>query len=119
MIVERVGLRCELDFLILTPVNTGSPLNNGDLDNKLKILIDGLRQPNQPTEVTAEITDNTFDVPLFVLLEDDRLVTKISVQTDLLLELPGQPKESRDVKVIIDVHLFPVVPGWGTISLIG
>ena len=46
MIVEGVGLRCELDFLILTPVNTGSPLNNGDLDNKLKILIDGLRQPN-------------------------------------------------------------------------
>jgi hypothetical protein len=73
MIVEAAGLRCELDFLILSPKSAGSPLNNGDLDNRLKTLIDGLRQPSQSTEVTASILANSAEHPLCVLLEDDQL----------------------------------------------
>jgi hypothetical protein len=47
------------------------------------------------------------------------LVTKIAVQTDLLLGAYRDDRESNHVKVVIAVHLFPVVPGWGTVSLIG
>lgn len=51
---------------------------NGDIDNRLKTLFDALRMPQNDSEIPADaINDGVF----FCLLEDDSLITKLSVNT--------------------------------------
>ena len=50
--------------------------------------------------------------PLYCLLEDDKLITKTSVETDLLLEpIPGETTvEENHVRLLITVSVRP--SGW-------
>jgi hypothetical protein len=59
--------------------------NGGDIDNRLKVLLDGLRMPKSVSELGGIDIDPTEENPFFVLLEDDQLITRISVTTDTLL----------------------------------
>jgi hypothetical protein len=52
---------------------------NGDLDNKLKTLIDALRMPHEAKEVPY---DAKHSRPVFYsVLEDDRLITRLTLET--------------------------------------
>jgi hypothetical protein len=57
---------------------------------------------------------NEFDVrahedekPFFVLLEDDKLITKVSFETDQLLQYASNPPSEADVRLVITVRLRP------------
>lgn len=70
----------------------------GDLDGRLKTLFDGLRMPENP-EQQAEV-HLTAD-PLYVLLQDDILVSDISIRTGKLLG--DRAKKAHWVRLSIDV----------------
>jgi len=81
------GRVAELDITMLRPEAPGSIISKGgDIDNRIKTLLDGLRQPASSDELPDGLAA-TDDVYL-CLLEDDRLVTQLSVRTQQLLE-PG------------------------------
>jgi hypothetical protein len=82
---------------------------SGDLDNRVKTLIDGLRPPRNSTELGNAVSPAAGETPFFCLLEDDDLVTKLSVNTDTLLTPPsGNAEEDhRYVKIVISVELKP------------
>ena len=72
------GLDCVIDVRFIGDVR--SPLNpEGDLDNRLKVLLDALRMPHSPKEVPGNAFGTGHD-ELFCLLEDDSLVRKISIE---------------------------------------
>jgi hypothetical protein len=45
--------------------------------------------------------------PFFVLLEDDAVITKISAETDTLLEPATDPPNPNDARLVITVRLKP------------
>ena len=91
----------ELDILFMRPSPAGALLGHGgDLDNRIKTLMDCLRMPSA-NEFPPNDRPNADESPFFVLLEDDALVTAFSVTSDQLLV----PTEVNDVELIIHVKV--------------
>lgn len=100
---RRLGHLCELDILLLRPYQPGGVVV--DLDNRLKTLVDALRPPVRPNQLSLEDGTNirplSDEVPFYVLLEDDSIISKITLETGLLLE-SIESKEHRDaVRLIV------------------
>lgn len=105
LVTEDIGLQCALDILFLRPDEPGKVIQSGDIDNRLKTLFDALRVP-VPGEGWAELTPAADERPFFCLLEDDKLITKISVETDQLID-PSKLTSPHDVQMVIKVTVRP------------
>lgn len=103
----RKGMACSLDILIMRrdePHKVFAGMPTGDLDNRVKTLIDGLKMPTQLQDV-AGVSPSEDENPFFCLLEDDRHIFDISVTTDRLLVPPELNEPERDIVAIIGVHI--------------
>lgn len=90
---------CSVDVLFLRPSAPGQLVGHGgDLDNRLKTLFDAMRVPTL-SELPGGATPGAEDQPFHCLLEDDALVTQLSVTTDRLLA----PSSPNDVELVIHV----------------
>lgn len=85
VVSEWLGLRAELDVLLLRPAAPGDLVIDGDIDNRLKTLFDALSAPAQASQVHETMPATSVEDPLYVLLEDDRFITRVSLETDRLL----------------------------------
>jgi hypothetical protein len=104
LVSQSGGFSCALDILLLRRQNPGNLVDNGDIDNRMKVLFDGLRVPKKEAELGGYSFDLNED-PFFCLLEDDALVTSVSITTDRLI-LPARPNEQpEDVLLIIHVTI--------------
>jgi hypothetical protein len=109
LVREEFSLFCRLDILFLRrDFQGGGVLNAGDLDNRIKTLIDTLRKPHGANELRGHEIPGSGEDPFFCLLEDDDLVTALSVETDMLLD-PARDGENAqsEVKLVISVELKP------------
>jgi hypothetical protein len=102
-------IACRLELLVLMrqePHRVFSGDERGDLDNRIKTLIDGLRMPRQCSELGQPRPSPTAsEDPFYCLLEDDSSVFEFSVQTDRMLA-PCKPEQAqRDVLAVINVHV--------------
>jgi hypothetical protein len=102
-------LMCSLNILFLRHDPPGSVVHAGDLDNRIKTLIDALRKPQGTTELRGNETPAEGEDPFFCLLEDDKLVTGLTVESDRLLEPPNGRKDAdnRQVHIVITVDVRP------------
>ena len=73
----------------------------GDIDNRLKTLFDALRMPRNMSEIPVNDERHDNEDPFFCLLQDDILVTALSVSTDRLLE---PCKSKTHVKLVLSVQ---------------
>jgi hypothetical protein len=102
LISKAGGFTCSLDILFLRRDNPGDIIKSGgDIDNRIKTLFDGLREPDTVTELGGFTTPDEGEDPFFCLLEDDNLITKVSVTTDRLLT----PLETEAGEHANHVHL--------------
>lgn len=109
-------LYVELDILILRSEPPGSiVLPGGDIDNRLKTLFDALRAPGNAQEIPPEWTPSVDEQPLFCLLQDDRLISRVNVDTDRLLAPNPQPSH---VKLIIRTLVKGFTATWGNLGII-
>lgn len=106
LVTQELNLICGLDILFLRPQVPGQVMSAGDIDNRLKTLFDALRIP-VATEGYSDRIPEPDEKPFFCLLEDDKLITKVSVETDQLLEFPGPTQNPEDVRLVITVRLRP------------
>jgi hypothetical protein len=109
LVTEDLGLLCSLDILFLRPDKPGLLIRSGDIDNRLKTLFDSLRNPGPDAIEVAGCEPTEDEKPLYCLLQDDRLITRVSVETDTLLQptSPDRAAEPNDVRLIITVKLKP------------
>ena len=91
---------CELKITFLRRHDPGDIVRGGDIDNRLKTLFDGLRIPYDESE-----TKDSDDTQCFCLLEDDALISTVSIETERLWgPLTDQAKES-DVEILMRVTI--------------
>lgn len=104
LVTKELDLICGLDILFLRPDKPGSVVWAGDIDNRIKTLLDAMRIP-EPGENYSARQPEPDEQPFFCLLEDDSLISKISVETDRLLEPINN--EATDARLVITVRIRP------------
>jgi hypothetical protein len=89
LVSPDLDLVCELQITMLRPEPPGALITKcGDIDNRLKTLFDSLRVPKNENELPKGLKGSPDEVPFFCLLEDDNLITAVSVRTDRYLVSP-------------------------------
>lgn len=108
LVRDAAHLLCSLDILFLRRDTPGSIIHAGDIDNRIKTVIDALRKPHNPNELKGNETPAEGEDPFYCLLEDDRQVSHLSVETDRLLDPPA-PKntDASMVRLVITVNVRP------------
>ena len=101
LVSKKIHMIAELDITMLRPEPPGKVIQSGDIDNRIKTLLDGLRMPKVEQELPNGDNPKKGEIPFFCLLKDDNLITRISVNTDRLLENNIDPSE---VVLLIHVH---------------
>jgi hypothetical protein len=115
LVNEQLNLIAELKITLLRPEPPGSIITQaGDIDNRLKTLFDALKVPKEATAIPREDKPSSGETPFFCLLEDDNLITKVSVETDRLLN-PCQ--SSSEVEMLIHVTTKTTRASWANMGL--
>jgi hypothetical protein len=109
LVREEISLLCSLDILFLRRDYPGSVYTAGDLDNRIKTVLDALRRPRNGSELVGNERPREGEDPFYCLLEDDKLVTQLAIETDTLLDTPAgnDERDRRQVRLIITVELRP------------
>jgi hypothetical protein len=81
IITPHLKLLAELEIQLLHPEIVG--VARSDIDNRTKTLLDALRCPQNEHEIGENTPRNIG--PIYTLLDDDHMVTRISVNTSHLL----------------------------------
>jgi hypothetical protein len=103
------GFTCSLNILFLRRHDPGNFIvRGGDIDNRLKVVFDGLKMPRGKEELGDLPIDANDEIPFFCLLEDDDLITSVTVTTDRLLA-PKQTHEGKHHAVLV-IHVTVVNP---------
>jgi hypothetical protein len=85
----------------------GSVLQSGDIDNRLKTLFDAFRLPHSVDELGGNLEPQADEDPFFCLLEDDKLITHVAVETDVLFQPTGDRFDPNDSRLVISVKIRP------------
>lgn len=94
-----------LDILMLRPQPPGHVISGGDIDNRIKTLLDALCVPqvNQLPDTTQEGLKRIEQAsPVHCLMQDDNLITDVRISTDTLLDVDPN---SEDVVLVIKAEL--------------
>jgi len=99
------------DILFLRRDVPGSAIQAGDIDNRVKTIIDALRKPDNANELRGNESPRCDEDPFFCLLQDDKLVSHFAVETDTLLDEPQlDDADKRRARVVITVEIRPYLP---------
>ena len=105
IITSNLNMIAELDILLMHPEIVGVP--HSDIDNRVKTILDGLRAPQNEHEI-GQNTPRDIG-PIYTLLDDDHLVTRLTVNTSHLLSqdlFPDGVQHTPDsVFMLIDVNV--------------
>lgn len=110
-------LRCFIDVLMLRRDGRSSVFSAGDIDNRVKTLIDCLRMPQTQGELVGNETPKEGEDPFFCLLQDDNLITGFTVETDQLYDFPSGADETY-VKLVIGVDIRPYSVGFDNLNFL-
>jgi hypothetical protein len=103
------GAVCELDVLFLRQEPPGGLINHnaggGDIDNRMKVLIDALSIPPRGSVPPRKANDPPDPQPFFVLLSDDSIVTSLRITVDRLLVPLQDPPEPSDSCVVVHANI--------------
>lgn len=102
IISNKLSLRAELDVFLLSSSLPGGVLHGGDIDARLKTLFDSLSVPANPQQVPKDATTED-DKRVFCLLEDDRLITRVTISNDRLLTI-----DEGDRKILAIIQVRPI-----------
>ena len=100
LVCKKLSFVCHLDITLLRPQVSGEIVHHsGDIDNRLKTLFDALSMPQNKNQLPKGAMQHKG--MFFSLLEDDALITKVSVESDKLLE---EVEDESEVLLIIRVN---------------
>lgn len=108
LVTKELTLSCAISILMLRPDPPGTMIASGDLDNRLKTIFDALRLPDSAQEFGGHTVPAEDETPFHCLLEDDRLITHVAVETDVLLQPVSNPPDANDTRLVIKIELRPL-----------
>jgi hypothetical protein len=115
LVSSKLSLIAELDITFLRPEPPGCIVTQGgDIDNRLKTLFDAFRIPKVSQEIPNGDTPGPTENPFYCLLEDDNLITKVTVKTDRLLKPCDDPSF---VELLIVVRTKITRMSWDNMDL--
>ena len=109
LVREQWFLTCSLRILFLRQDGVNTTLHSGDIDNRVKTIIDALTKPSHAAHLQSHPKPNDDEDPFYCLLENDRLVTGLQIETDTLLTPPtGNSSEGlRQASIVVSVEVRP------------
>ncbi|MEM6451902.1 MAG: hypothetical protein AAF703_16495 [Cyanobacteria bacterium P01_D01_bin.105] len=99
LVTVENNLVCELSILMLRPNDQKSVVQGGDVDGRLKTIFDSLSIPKSGDVLSKFATHNGI---FYTLLSDDSLISKVTVDTDELLQLP-QNNDDNHAQLVIEI----------------
>lgn len=115
LVCQEFSILCHIDVLILRRDKPGGIWSARDIDNRIKVLFDALSAPKTVPQLgsNAQAAANPGDrKPVYVLLQDDSLITQMSVETDELLAPPeGVDDSFARVVVTVDLSVYRAMMG--------
>lgn len=112
LISSKLFLLAEIDITLLWPDLPGQIIGNGDIDNKLKTLLDALSCPPHSNQLKG-LSPEESETPFYCLLEDDKLIQNLNVRTHTLLET----KDKKEFFVLLHVKSKYTKLVWGNMGL--
>jgi hypothetical protein len=105
LVIEQFSLYCYVKVLLLRREMPGKIIESGDIDNRVKTIYDALKMPRAKEELPDDTSE--YNGPIYVLLQDDSLISHAEVETDTLWTSPDSNKERDDVQLVVEVVLRP------------
>jgi hypothetical protein len=102
LVRESYALHCGLKILFLRKERPGKVYQGGDMDGRIKTLLDALTMP-QHVEQVLEKTGHLD--PIYCLLEEDSLVSGLQVETERLLTDQNHPADYARLIIEVDVRV--------------
>ncbi len=96
LITQDLDLLAELDIQIMHPELLETP--RADIDNRMKTLLDALKRPQSSHEIAENMNK---DEVCYTLLDDDHLVTKMTINTSHLLYKEETSNKNHDYELLI------------------
>ena len=99
LVTTESGLICEVNILMLRPNDSKSIVQGGDIDGRVKTIFDALSIPKN-----GDILSKFLKPPdvFHTVLSDDSLISKVSVDTDELLEL-DDARDPNFAQLVIEI----------------
>jgi hypothetical protein len=95
----------ELNITVLRPELAGDIVHGGDIDNRLKTFFDCLTIP-KANQIPKGDSPKVDEMPFYCLLQDDKLITNISVSVHQLLK----PCSKGFVCLLVHVQIKQIEP---------
>jgi hypothetical protein len=100
LVRESYALHCGLKILFLRKEPPGKIYQGGDIDGRIKTLLDALAMPQHVEQIIEQTKEGE---PIYCLLEDDSMVSGLQVESERLL---GDDDSSADyAKLTIEVDV--------------
>jgi len=99
LVRDSLALNCGLQIQFLREGSPGKVYQGGDLDGRIKLLLDALAVPQHSNQLCDDAESPN---PMYCLLEDDGLATSLDVDTGELLSLAAGPDA---VHLVINVNV--------------
>jgi hypothetical protein len=104
-----------LNIIVLLPGASGHLLTNGgDIDNRIKTLLDALRTPAASTELPRPDSFDYSDGGMCCLLENDNLVDRLTIQVHRDLA----PVDKHSVRCLVEVSTRVTQTVWKNLSFV-
>ena len=103
LVRETFALHCGLKILFLRPEPAGRVYQGGDIDGRIKTLLDALAMPQHVEQVLETI--GTPEDPLYCLLQEDSMVSGLNVETDRLLTDDTCSADYARLTIEVDVRV--------------
>lgn len=106
LICKSLSIVARMHITILRPESPGSIIvQGGDIDNRLKTLLDSLKIPSEPNDLPPNVLPEPSEPFFFCLLDDDNLITDLSVSTKRLF-IPSL--KIGEVITILDIETVKI-----------
>jgi len=102
LIRESYALHCGLKILFLRKEAPGKVYQAGDIDGRIKTLLDALAMPQHKEQIIEKGSETK---PIYCLLEDDSLVSGLEIETERLLGAEAQSPDFVRLVINVDIRL--------------
>ncbi|MCR9078487.1 MAG: hypothetical protein NXH78_05240 [Hyphomonadaceae bacterium] len=107
LVRQTLNLACALDVQFLRQEDPGALISQaGDIDGRLKILLDALRMPTVAEQERAVPTEKQ----VFCLMESDTLVSALNIETERLLFPKTEYPNEVHLIVGVELRLLRITP---------